>query len=89
MWKLVMSPLPHGVVGTSTKVLSGGVPRPRKRARRRAVGILGSTPFVYIPALPVEPWDRSLGLFPGFADGSEILVILGMTREGKGLIIQC
>ena len=84
MWKLVMSPLPHGVVGTSTKVPARAVPRPRKRARRRAVGILGSTPFVYIHTMVTQVRDRSLGLFPGFPGRSQTLIMLYMIRVGKG-----
>ena len=48
----VIATKPRGTVGTSTTVLSGATPRARGRARRRAVGILVSTPLVYIRTLP-------------------------------------
>ena len=84
-WEAVIATMPRAAVGTLTTVLAGATPRPRERARLRAVGpwLWGS--IVPIHTRPRMVRDRSPGRLGADGEVTEILIISKMIRGGKGL----
>ena len=73
-WEAVIATMPRAAVGTLTTVLAGATPRPRERARLRAVGpwLWGS--IVPIHTRPRMVRDRSPGRLGADGEVTEILL---------------
>ena len=86
-WEAVIATMPRAAVGTLTTVLAGATPRPRERARLRAVGpwLWGS--IVPIHTRPRMVRDRSPGRLGADGEVTEIRVTLKVTWAGKGLTV--
>ena len=79
-------PRPPTVVGTSPTGLSGATRGCRRRARRRAVGPRRCMCFVPVHVRPMVPRDRSPAALGGVGTVSQILLMLSISRVGKGLM---
>ena len=84
-WEAVIATMPRAAVGTLTTVLAGATPRPRERARLRAVGpwLCGSIVPTYIRPRMVR--DRSPGRLGADGEVTEMNFLSERKWVGKGL----
>ena len=81
-WEAVIATMPRAAVGTLTTVLAGATPRPRERARLRAVGPWLCGSIVPIHTRPRMVRDRSPGRLGADGEVTEPLPLLGTGRGG-------